>query len=64
MTLDCAQVVALDRFAIEREALQPVVEYGLVLEEPRVADACALVRSYRLHEHVIVARARKAKAAV
>jgi len=32
-----------DRFATERALLSPLVEYDVVLEEPRVADAYALV---------------------
>jgi transposase len=32
-----------DRFVVERQALQPLREHDVVLEEPRVADAYALV---------------------
>lgn len=32
-----------DRFVIERQALQPLTDYDVMLEQPRVADAYALV---------------------
>jgi transposase len=49
-----------DRFAIEREALHPVVEYDLVLEEPRVADAYALVSVEGVRYSVPACHARRA----